>query len=123
MLLDSNIIIYAVKPDHPKVRSFVKQRDVIASAISRTETLGYHDLGETEAAKLDRLFELLTVQSITESVIDRSIKLRRRRKSMKTTDAIVAATALELESSLATHNTDDFDWIDELDVIDPVSDE
>jgi predicted nucleic acid-binding protein len=122
MLLDSNIIIYAMKPDYQEVRAFVKQCDGVASAISRTEALGYHDLGESEAAKLDRLFELLTVQSITESVIDRSIELRRRRKSLKTTDAIVAATALELDASLATHNTVDFDWIDELDVIDPVSD-
>jgi hypothetical protein len=117
-----------VKPDYPEVRAFVKQCDVkqcdgVASAISRTEALGYHDLGESEAAKLGRLFELLTVQSITESVIDRSIELRRRRKSLTTTDAIVAATALELDASLATHNTADFEWIDELDVIDPVSDE
>jgi Predicted nucleic acid-binding protein, contains PIN domain len=123
MLLDSNIIIYAVKPDYPEVRAFVKQYDGSASAISRTEALGYHDLGDTEAAKLDRLFDLLTVQPITESVINRSIELRRRRKGMNTVDAVVAATALETDSSLATHDTDDFDWIDELDVIDPVSDE
>ncbi len=123
MLLDSNLIIYAVKPDYPEVRSFVKQHDVMASLVSRTETLGYHDLDDAEASKLKRLFDLLTVQPISESTVDRSIELRRRRKSMKTVDAIIAATALEMHSSLATHNTSDFDWIDELDVIDPVSDE
>jgi len=89
--------------------------------MSRTEALGYHDLCEAETSKLERLFDLLAVQPITESVIQRSIELRRRRKSMKTVDAIIAATALEMDSSLATHNTSDFDWIDELDVIDPVS--
>jgi len=122
MLLDSNLIIYAVKPDYPEVRTVVKQCGGVTSAISRTEALGYHDLEEREAAELDRLFELLTVQSITASIIDRSIKLRRRRKSMKTVDAVIAATALEIGSVLATHDTDDFNWIDELEVVDPVSD-
>ena len=121
MLVDSNLIIYAVKPDYPEVRTFLKQRDVAVSLISRTETLGYHDLGDAEAPKLKRLFELLTVQPITESVIDGSIDLRRRRKSMKTIDAIIAATALEMDSPLATHNTTDFDWIAPLEVVDPVS--
>jgi predicted nucleic acid-binding protein len=121
MLLDSNLIIYAVKPDYPEVRTFLKQRDVAVSLISRTETLRYHDLGDAEAPKLKRLFELLTVQPITESVIDGSIDLRRRRKSMKTIDAIIAATALEMDSPLATHNTTDFDWIAPLEVVDPVS--
>ena len=121
MLLDSNLVIYAVKPDYPEVRTFLKQRDVSVSLISRTETLGYHDLGDAEASKLKRLFDLLTVQPITVSVIDGSIDLRRRRKSMKTIDAIIAATALEMDSPLATHNTADFDWIDMLEVVDPVS--
>lgn len=111
-----------MKPDYPEVRTFVKQHDVMAYLISRTEALGYHDLDDAEASKLKRLFDLLTVQPITESVIDGSIELRRRRKSMRTVDAIIAATALEMDSSLATHNTSDFDWIDELDVIDLVSD-
>jgi len=121
MLLDSNLIIYAVKPDYPEVRTFVKQRDVAASLISRAETLGYHDLDDEEASKLRRLFDLLTVQPITESVIDGSIDLRRRRKSMRTVDAIIAATALGMGSPLATHNRSDFDWIDTLEVVDPVS--
>jgi len=123
MVLDSNIIIYAVKPDYPQVRAFVKRHDVMASLISRTETLGYHDLSEPEASKLERLFDLFTVQPITEAVIQRSIALRRRRKGMKTVDAIIAATALEMDLPLVTHDTTDFDWIDELDVIDPVSSE
>ena len=110
-----------MKPDYPEVRTFLKQRDVSASLISRTEVLGYHALDDAEASKLKRLFDLLTVQPITESVIDGSIDLRRRRKSMKTTDAIIAATALEMDSPHVTHNTADFDWIDMLEVVDPVS--
>lgn len=123
MLLDSNIIIYAVKPDYFQVREFVKRHDVMVSTISQIEALGYHALGEREASKLERLFDLFAVHPITESVVQRSIVVRRRRKGMKTVDAIIAATALETESSLATHDTNDFDWINELDVIDPLSGE
>ena len=35
-------------------------------------------------------------------------------------DALIAGTALSNLLRLATHNTDDFDWIDELKVIDPI---
>lgn len=122
MLLDSNIIIYAVKPDYSHVREFVKQHDATASSISRTESLGYHRLQEKEAAKLERLFELLTVHPITERIIRRSIELRRRRRGMTTVDAIIAATAIEERIPLATHDTNDFNWIDELQVVDPVPD-
>ena len=121
MLLDSNLIIYAVKPDYPEVRSFVKQPDVSVSLISRTEVLGYHALDDVEASNLRQLFSFFAVRPVTEAVIDKSIELRQRRRSMKTVDAIIAATALQMGSPLATHNTSDFDWIDTLDVVDPVA--
>jgi len=120
MLLDSNIIIYAVKPGYDQVRTFVKQHSVSASAISQVEALGYHDLGKAESQKLTRLFGLLTVVPVTDSVIQRSIDLRQQRAGMTTVDAIIAATALISGNALATHDTTDFGWIDELDVIDPV---
>lgn len=120
MLLDSNIIIYAVKPAHPDVRAFVDQHAAVVSAISQTETLGYHDLKKPEATKLEQLFGLLSVEPVTDSIIQGSVRLRRRRKGMTTVDAIIAATAVELGVPLATHDTDDFDWVDELEVIDPV---
>lgn len=121
MLLDSNIIIYAVKPDYPQVRQFVKQHKISFASLSRIETLGYHKLTEEEESKLQRLFELLTVRPITEQIIRRSIDLRRRRQGMTTVDAVIAATALVEGEPLATHNATDFDWIDELEVVDPVS--
>lgn len=38
-------------------------------------------------------------------------------------DAFVAGTALTHELRLATHNTDDFAWIETLDVSDPLAEE
>ena len=37
-------------------------------------------------------------------------------------DVIIAATALEYKQTLATRNTDDFEWIEELSLINPVPD-
>lgn len=52
--------------------------------------------------------------------IDRAIALRRSKK-MTLGDAIIAATALEYNLTLATHNTKDFLWIDSLTVVDPIA--
>ena len=35
-------------------------------------------------------------------------------------DSLIAATALEHDECLATHNTDDFTWIQGLDLLDPL---
>jgi predicted nucleic acid-binding protein len=35
-------------------------------------------------------------------------------------DAIVAGTAITYDRTLATHNTDDFRWIEEIKVLDPL---
>jgi predicted nucleic acid-binding protein len=35
-------------------------------------------------------------------------------------DALIAGTALSRELRVVTHNTSDFDWIDELEVFDPL---
>jgi predicted nucleic acid-binding protein len=37
-------------------------------------------------------------------------------------DALIAGTALSHQLRLATHNTSDFNWINELEVFDPISD-
>lgn len=41
MLLDSNIIIYAHKPEYQNIRDFLKNKQVTVSAISYIEALGY----------------------------------------------------------------------------------
>ncbi len=37
-------------------------------------------------------------------------------------DAIIASTALEYKQTLTTRNTDDFKWIEELDLVNPIPD-
>ena len=50
-----------------------------------------------------------------------AIKFRQRRK-MTLGDDIVAATAAEHGRVLLTHNTEDFRWINEIKLLDPLVD-
>ncbi len=42
MLLDSNIIIYAARPENSELRRFIAQCTPAVSALSYVEVLGYH---------------------------------------------------------------------------------
>jgi hypothetical protein len=48
MLIDSNIIIYAAKPEHPDLRRLIAEQAPAVSAVSVVEVLGYHRLTEAE---------------------------------------------------------------------------
>jgi len=53
MLLDSNIIIYASQPENTQIRQFIGEHDIVVSAISYIEVLGYHRLTEENRALLN----------------------------------------------------------------------
>ena len=44
MLLDSNVIIYAARPEYAALREFIEAEAPAVSVISRIEVLGYHKL-------------------------------------------------------------------------------
>ena len=56
---------------------------------------------------------------LTETVVQLAIDLRKRRK-MSLGDSIVAGTAIVHGRTLATRNTEDFRWIQEMDLVDPL---
>ncbi|OHX38219.1 hypothetical protein BJL95_13855 [Methylomonas sp. LWB] len=121
MLLDSNILIYAVLPQYASLRQwFVQQANLGVSEISRLEVLGYHRLTETDKQDFRRMFNTLMVYPISSVVIDSAIHLRQQRK-MSVGDAIIAATALENRQTLVTRNVEDFGWLEGLKVINPLS--
>src|SRR5262249_39405051 len=119
MLLDSNIIIYATKPEHDELRYFIEKQQPVVSAISYVEVLGYHKLEEEERAKLTQFFAASRILGISQSVLDRAVELRQQRK-MSLGDSLIAGTALAHQLTLVTHNTTDFDWINGLTVLDPI---
>ena len=120
MLLDSNIIIYAAQAEHAKLRQFIADHTPAVSVISYIETLGYHHLSEEEQRFLERFFQATEVLPVSDTVVQWAIRLRQRRR-MTLGDAIVAGTAVEHGRILVTHNTDDFRWISEIKLLDPLA--
>jgi len=122
MLLDSNIIIYAAQPEHAALRQFIKEHAPAVSVISYIEVLGYHRLNNDDRQFLEQFFQAAQMLLLSDGIVQWAVKLRQRRK-MTLGDAIVAGTALAHERTLVTHNTEDFRWIDEIKLLDPLAED
>lgn len=119
MLLDSNIIIYAAKPEYQGLRNFVAKHAPAVSAVSYVEVLGYHRLGALEREYFETFFRVAQVLQITPAVLEHAIKLRQLHK-MSLGDSLIAATALVHSKTLVTRNIDDFNWIAGLVLLNPI---
>lgn len=118
MLLDSNIIIYASQPENSEIRQFIGKHNIVVSAISYVEVLGYHRLTENYKLYFEEFFSVVEVLPISNTVLDRSVTLRQMRR-MTLGAAIIAATALVYGKTLVTRNIEDFRWIVEISLINP----
>jgi predicted nucleic acid-binding protein len=119
MLLDSNLIIYSVRPGHAELRRFIAENAPSVSAISVVEVLGYHGLQPSDAARFEQFFAASRVLPVDDEVIGRAVQLRRARR-MTLGDALIAGTALTHRLVLVTHNARDFRWIEGLTLLDPL---
>ena len=117
-LLDSNILIYAAKPEYAFLHPWVSSPTARVSAISIPEVIGYRGLASEDEMLFERWFTELIIEPVTESILRKAAALRRQRR-MKLGDAIIAATAMELEAELVTRNVEDFRNIAGLRVINP----
>jgi len=88
------------------------------SAITRLELLGNPGLKYEEELKIYELLKEFTEIAIDSNIIDKAIFIRKGLR-IKVPDAIIAATAMEKDCSLVTHNVEDFKGIIGLDIIDP----
>lgn len=118
MLIDSNIIIYAAKPEYSELRKFIAEHAPAVSAVSYVEVLGYHKLSEQERQYFEEFFAATNILAISHEVLERAVRLRQMRK-MTLGDSLVAGTALVHELTLVTRNTKDFDWIDKISLLNP----
>jgi predicted nucleic acid-binding protein len=119
MLIDSNIIIYSAQPPYADLRRFIAIHAPAVSAISYVEVLGYHRLIEQHRQHFVQFFRTARVLPLSQAVLDQAVALRRRRR-MSLGDAIIAGTALAYDLTLVTRNTEDFQWIDELSLLNPL---
>jgi toxin FitB len=120
MLLDSNIIIYAAQPEHIALRQFIETHTPAVSVISQIEVLGYHKLTEDDRQFLEQFFRTAERLPLSETVVQWAVKLRQRRK-MSLGDSIVAGTAIAYNRTLVTRNADDFRWIAEIKLLNPLA--
>lgn len=118
MLLDSNIIIYAALNDDPLI-DFIGANSPFVSDISRVEVLGFQKITDEEIKYFNSFFESTTLLAVTEEVILESIRLRQKRK-IALGDSLIAATAIINGLALVTNNTEDFKWISDLQIINPL---
>lgn len=118
MLLDSNIIIYAAQPEHSFLRTFIAENETWVSALSYVECLGYHLLKEPERQHLQEFFQAARLLPISQQVLDQTVALRQQQKRTLG-DSIIAGTALVHELVLVTRNTEDFQWISQLQWVNP----
>ena len=118
-LIDSNLIIYAAQSEHDELRGYIADEAPFVSVVSKVETLGYHGLDSDAKAFLEDFFGAAAVLPVSQNVVEEAIRLRQKR-NMSLGDALIAGTATSRELRVVTHNTGDFDWIDGLEVFDPL---
>lgn len=118
-LIDSNIFIYATKPDDNIASEFLRSiKSFSYSKITLIEVLGVRELDESATRDLTILFSKGDALDISDKVIGKAIELRKTKK-MTLGDSIIAATAISYRKQLVTRNTDDFENIGQLDIHNP----
>ena len=117
-LLDSNIVIYALIPEHAALRNYLKDLEIHVIQVTRVEVLGFSGLTHDQFLAYETLMADMTHHEVSRGVIDAAVRLRRQRK-MSLGDALIAATALERGLTLITRNARDFQWIPELSIVNP----
>jgi toxin FitB len=118
-ILDSNIIIYATKPEFDYLRTFIKENSPVVSAVSYVEVLGFHLLNEPERTLLIRFFGASEILEVSREIIEKAIILRQTKK-MTLGDSLIAATTLVHNLTLVTNNVKDFDWVDGIKLFNPL---
>jgi len=119
IILDSNIVIYSALPENEPLREFITVESPVVSVITRVEVLGFHDLITAHKEYFESFFASACELPISDEIIDKAIELKQHR-NISLGDSLIAATALENSLVLATANIKDFQWIDALELIDPL---
>ena len=99
ILIDTNVVIYAMEA-HPAVKGLSLCFPAI-SIISEIELLGKKGISTQEAADIRTLLKGFPVISINDEIKEAAISLKQK-YSIKTPDAIIAATAQSLSLTFIT---------------------
>ncbi|MCI5131428.1 MAG: type II toxin-antitoxin system VapC family toxin [Candidatus Electrothrix sp. EH2] len=106
-LVDTNIIIYHLNGDQVATDWLLcRQESLAISVITKIEVLSYPFEPEEEVLVLEFLKQF-DLHYVTDEIIEATIQLRKKRK-IKTPDAVIAATALVQGLHVCTRNISDF---------------
>lgn len=115
IFLDANIIIFALGAHQTTLVNLLDNTgdELACSEMVYLEVLGYPRITAKHNQVARQFFSQIRVIAIDSSVIEKAIRLRQQ-KTIKSPDAIIAATALIHKQILWTANAKDFQWIEEL---------
>ena len=121
-LIDTNVAIEYIgeallEKDLTMLDGIIDEQFYI-SVINKIELLGFSDITENEELKFQELINAADILDLNENIVNSTIEVRKKYK-IKLPDAIIAATALENELTIITHNTKDFNKIEGLAVLNP----
>lgn len=120
ILLDSNVIIYLRDPAYgTKILEKVGQNRLATSNVVVAEVLGFGELSTEDSEYFGRLFASMTNCPFDGLVTRKTIEIRKA-ISIQLPDAIIAATAIENNATLWTHNQEDFRKVPSLRMFDPI---
>jgi len=110
-LLDSNVIIDASK-GIVSIQDIVNEYDYLyTSIISYVETLGFNFSDNEEKEIVIKIINSLEIINLSKEIADTAIGYRKRKK-IKLPDALVLATAKNINADLITSDILDFQNID-----------
>jgi len=110
-ILDSNVIIDAVRNLIDIERSIFQFKDIYISLITYIEVLGYNFKDENEKLLTLQILGMFVIINPDVEIADLTISYRKMKK-IKVPDAIILATAKKLNAILLTSNIADFKNID-----------
>ncbi len=98
LLLDTNIALYFLGGD-TVLATLLDQREVFLSVITEMEMLGYPGISEQEIEQIKGFLQDCQVIDLSPAIKEKAIELRRT-YGLKLPDAIIAATAVDLNLPL-----------------------
>ncbi|MFT4205186.1 MAG: type II toxin-antitoxin system VapC family toxin [Chitinophagaceae bacterium] len=118
-LIDTNVAIDYLDDKLPNPTSDVLDTEYLnMSVITRMELLAWRNATTQHLSTLEEFIRSTNVYGLDESVILKSIELKRNH-TIKLPDAIIAATAIVCDKILLTRNTNDFKNIEKIQLLNP----
>jgi len=114
--VDTNVLIYDLE-GHPSVMKIKRQSFTLGiSVISEIELLGKKNVSQNEINSIRNLLNDCEIIALSDKIKETAISLKQK-YSIKTSDAIIAATAKCFNSQLLTADKDFEKISDDVDIV------